>query len=133
MKYLLDTNICIYLFRGKYEIDRRIELVGEENCSISEITLAELVYGAEYSRDPVKNHRLVNQLVEMISVIPVYDAISIYGRQKAKLRREGRLIGDFDLLIGSTSIANKMVMVTQNVDEFVRLEGITIEDWTAAT
>ena len=130
MKYLLDTNICIYLFRGKYDIDNRIEQVGEENCSISEITLAELVYGAEYSKNPKKNFGLINDLIQSVSVIPVYDAIPTYGKQKARLRREGRLIGDFDLLIGSSSIANKMIMVTQNVNEFNRLQGIQIEDWT---
>jgi tRNA(fMet)-specific endonuclease VapC len=130
VKYLLDTNICIYLFRGKYDIDKRIDTVKAENCSISEITLAELVYGAEYSRNPIKNHQLINNLIQIISVIPVYDSISIYGKQKAKLRKEGRLIGDFDLLIGSVALANKMIMVTQNISEFERLDGIVIENWT---
>ena len=129
MKYLLDTNICIYLFRGMYNIDKRIEHVGQENCSISEITLAELVYGAEYSKNPKKNLGLIEDLIQNISVIPVYDSIAIYGKQKARLRREGKLISDFDLLIGSCSIANDMIMVTQNIKDFNRLKGIKIENW----
>ena len=129
MKYLLDTNICIYFFRGKYNLMQKINSVGIENCSISEITLAELVYGAEYSSNPEKNHDLISKFIEQVSIIPIFDAIYEYGRQKARLRKEGNLIGDFDLLIGSTSIANEQIMVTENVREFERLEGIKIENW----
>jgi len=131
MKYLLDTNICIYLFRGKYKIDERMSIVGEENCSISEITLAELAYGAESSKSPLKNHKLIAELTQIVSIISIFDAISVYGKQKARLRKEGKIISDFDLLIGATAIANSMTMITQNVAEFERLEGITIENWIA--
>lgn len=55
MQYLLDTNICIYLFKGKFNIDKKIEKVGIQNCAISEITYAELIYGAENSEHPIKN------------------------------------------------------------------------------
>jgi tRNA(fMet)-specific endonuclease VapC len=125
MKYLLDTNICIYFLRGKYDINERINAVGIENCAVSEITLAELVYGAEYSSNPKKNHRLITDLTEQIAVISILE----YGRQKAQLRKLGTLISDFDLLIGSTAIANKLTMVTQNTKEFERLAGINLENW----
>ncbi len=130
MKYILDTNICVYLFKGKFEIDKKLINVGLENCSISEITLAELVYGAENSSKPEKHHELINSLIEDVSIIPIFDAIQIYGKQKSRLRKQGLLISDFDFLIGSTAIANDMVMVTQNTREFERLEGIKLEDWT---
>lgn len=130
MKYLLDTNICIYFFRGKYDIKDRINEVGIENCTISEITIAELVYGAEYSANPKRNLELIFELTKFIAVISIFDSILEYGHQKANLRKQGSLISDFDLLIGSTAIANNLVMVTQNVKEFQRLNGIKLENWT---
>ncbi|HEA29453.1 MAG TPA: type II toxin-antitoxin system VapC family toxin [Leeuwenhoekiella sp.] len=127
--YLLDTNICIYLFRGKYNIDDFISTVGTENCFISEITLAELTYGAEHSRNPKKNLDIINRFIENITIIPITKGIPIYAKEKARLRKAGTLIGDFDLLIGTTAIAHDMVMVSQNVNEFQRLENINLENW----
>ena len=130
MKYLLDTNICIYFFKGKYNIKERINTAGIENCAISEITLAELVYGAEHSANPTKNHELIAELTDQIATISIFDSILEYGQQKSRLRKSGILISDFDLLIGSTAIANGLTMVTQNTREFERLEGIELENWT---
>ena len=129
MNYLLDTNICIYFFRGKYDINKKISSVGVENCAISEITLAELVFGAEHSSNPKKNHQLIHDLTEQIATISIFDSILEYGKQKSRLRKKGILISDFDLLIGSTAIANRLTMVTQNTKEFERLRGIEIENW----
>ena len=129
MKYLLDTNIIIHLFRGKFNLLPKIENVGLENCAISEITLAELVYGAENSSDPKKNHRLIDKFVEQISVLPVFNAIHTYGKEKARLRRSGNMISDFDLLIGCTAISNDLIMVTENSKEFERITEIKIENW----
>lgn len=129
MRYLLDTNICIYLFRGKYGIHDRIDSVGINNCCISEITLAELVYGAENSSNPKKNHRLIKLLTEQVPTLSIFDSILEYAMQKVRLRKQGIIISDFDLLIGATAIANKLVVVTQNVREFERLDGIKLENW----
>ncbi|MBL4587000.1 MAG: type II toxin-antitoxin system VapC family toxin [Flavobacteriales bacterium] len=129
MKYLLDTNIIIHLFRGKFNLLPKIENVGLENCAISEITLAELVYGAENSSDPKKNHRLIDKFVEQISVLPVFNAIHTYGKEKTRLRRSGNMISDFDLLIGCTAISNDLIMVTENSKEFERITEIKIENW----
>lgn len=73
MNYLLDTNICIHFFRGKYGIIERIEKVKPENCAISEITLAELVFGAENSKNPKKNHQLIEQITELVSILLIPD------------------------------------------------------------
>ncbi|MEQ8551293.1 MAG: type II toxin-antitoxin system VapC family toxin [Cyclobacteriaceae bacterium] len=129
MKYLLDTNICIYFFRGKYDLKNRINTAGIENCAISEITLAELVYGAEHSSNPKKNHGLIADLTEQIATISIFDSILEYAQQKSRLRKLGTLISDFDLLIGSTAIANGLTMVTHNTGEFERLVGIELENW----
>jgi len=129
MKYLLDTNICIYFFKGLYHLDEKIENIGLQNCAISEITLAELIYGAEKSQFPEKNLGLIEKFTNQISILPIFNGIKIFAKEKAKLRKEGKMTSDFDLLIGATAIANKMIMVIRNVSEFNRFEGIKIENW----
>ena len=80
MNYLLDTNICIHFFRGKFGVMEKMEAARAENCAISEITLAELAFGAENSDKPKKNHRLIEQLVQIITVIPLFNSIKLYGK-----------------------------------------------------
>lgn len=129
MKYLLDTNICIHFFRGKFDLDKKLKLVGFSNCAISEITLAELIYGAEYSANPKKNLELIDAFTKDITIIPIINCIALYGKEKARLRKNGKMISDFDLLIGTTAISFDIIMVTENVAEFERIEGIRIENW----
>lgn len=129
MKYLLDTNICIHFFRGDYNLIDKIENVGLENCAISEITLAELVFGAENSKYPKKNFQLINTLSEHVAILPILDAIREYGKQKVRLRKKGKMISDFDLLIGTTALVNDLIMVTENLKEFNRIENIELENW----
>jgi len=129
MKYLLDTNICIHFFRGKYNLVEKIELEGLINCAISEITLAELVFGAENSLHPEKNHKIVEEFTNRLTILPIYDSIRIYGKEKARLRKSGTMISDFDLLIGCTSVEKELTMITENVSEFERISNIKIENW----
>lgn len=129
MKYLLDSNICIHFFRGKFGIIDRLSEVGIEKCAISEITLAELVFGAEKSDHPKTNHKLIEIFISNLTILPIFDAILIYGKEKARLQKSGKMISDFDLLIGCTSIENNLIMVTENIKEFERIEGIKIENW----
>ncbi len=129
MKYLLDTNICIYFFKGKFDLATKIEKLGIENCAISEITLAELTFGAENSVRPKENLAIIDQFVEFVTILPILDAIPLYAKEKARLRKSGKMISDFDLLIGCTAIANNLIMVTENTREFERIKGITIENW----
>ncbi len=130
MIYLLDTNTIIYFLNGKFSIRDKIKEAGLNNCAVSEISVAELFYGAEKSNFPDKNKKTINDFIEEITIVPMFDAIQIYGKEKARLSKAGKLISDLDLLIGSTAIANDMIMVTKNTSEFARLEGIKIEDWT---
>jgi tRNA(fMet)-specific endonuclease VapC len=131
-KYLLDTNICIYFIKGLYALDKKIAEVGEQNCFISEITIAELKYGIENSKTAETMREIVETFISKFPVIPIYSSLNIYARAKAKLRKQGLLIDDFDILIGATSIANNMIMVTNNVAHLSRLEEIIIEDWTSS-
>lgn len=129
-KYLLDTNICIFFIKGQYELNKKIAEVGEQNCFISEMTVAELKYGVENSKTVEAMRIIVEAFIPKFAVIPIYNSLDIYAKEKAKLRKQGLLIDDFDILIGSTSIANGLTMVTNNVAHLNRLENIVIEDWT---
>ena len=133
MDYLLDTNICVHFFRGKFNIIKKLEKIKLENCAISEITLAELVFGAEHSDYPEKNHEIIEKFIQRVTIIPIYDSIYLYGKEKARLRKSGNMISDFDLMIGCTSIESNLIMVTENIDEFQRISNIQIENWVDRT
>ncbi|UJP65354.1 type II toxin-antitoxin system VapC family toxin [Mongoliitalea daihaiensis] len=130
MKYLLDTNICIYFLKGRFNLVEKFGQIGFENLYISEITLAELKFGAEKSEFPTKNREIINEFTNLIKLIPIFKAIDIFAKEKARLRKTGRVVDDFDLLIGSSAIVNNMVLVTNNEKHFIDLVGITFENWT---
>ena len=130
MQYLLDTNICVFFLRGKLNLDEIIRQKGRENCFISEITVIELRYGAENSDNPLKSHKSVDAFVNGLSIIPIYGSIKRYAKEKVRLRKTGNPMHDeFDLLIGVTAIENKLTLVTDNIKDFERLDGIKIENW----
>ncbi|MCK5135636.1 MAG: type II toxin-antitoxin system VapC family toxin [Bacteroidales bacterium] len=131
MKYLLDTNICIHFFKGKFNLIEKLEKIDLKNCAISEITLAELVFGAENSLTPQKNHDIIEKFSEQITILPIFDSISLYGKEKARLRKSGTMISDFDLLIGCAAVENELIMVTENICEFERISDIKLENWVA--
>ena len=127
-KYLLDTNICIFFMKGKFALDKRIMQAGVENCFISEITAAELLYGAYHS----KNERHISETKQFISefaVIPITNIIDDFAQQKDSLADSGQIIDDFDIMIGMTAVKNNFVMVTDNVKHLSRISGIQIENW----
>jgi tRNA(fMet)-specific endonuclease VapC len=130
MKYLLDTNICAFFFRDKFNVPQTLLKKGVENCSISEITVLELRYGAENSANPQKQHNLVDIFLQQIHVIPITSAISVYANEKVRLKKAGIPMNDeFDLLIGATAIANNMILVTDNEKHLNRLSNMKIENW----
>ncbi len=129
-KYLLDTNICIFYIKGQYNLKEKVIKVGKQNCFISEMTVAELKYGIENSKTIEAMRIIVEAFISKFAIIPIYNSLDIYAKEKAKLRKQGLLIDDFDILIGATSITNDMIMVTNNFDHLIRLDNINIEDWT---
>ena len=129
MRYLLDTNICIHFFRGKFNLLKKIETVKLQNCAISEITLAELVFEAENSSNPQMNNELIVQFTEHLNILPLLKAIDFSAKEKVRLRKEGLMISDFNLLIGATAVANNLIMVTENTKEFQRISSLKIENW----
>ena len=128
-KYLLDTNICIYLFKGKYLLDDKIRKIGFHNCCISEVTLAELYYGAECSERISENMKMIDDFANEITIIPIYNSLSLYAKEKARLRKAGNLIDDFDILIGVTAVANNFVLITENEKHLSRISKVKIKNW----
>jgi tRNA(fMet)-specific endonuclease VapC len=127
--YLLDTNICVFFLRGKYALNRKIEAAGFDNCYISEITLAELKYGAECSNKTTENRTLIAEFAKEIKTLPVLGCFDIYAQEKAKLRKSGNLIDDFDLLIAASAIFYNLTLITDNIKHFDRISQIDIENW----
>ena len=131
-QYLLDTNICIFYLRGRYNIDQRIDKVGWESCYISEITELELKMGVELSmqRDGTDRSERLNLFLADINILPINTAIDLAASEKIRLRLAGTPCDDnFDLLIACTAIANDIICVTDNTKDFHRFRGIRLENW----
>ena len=88
MKYLLDTNICIHLFRGKFKLIEKFQQINIDDCAISEITLAELIFGAENSPNPKKNYKIIDNFSEQVKILPIFNSILIYAKEKVRLRKK---------------------------------------------
>lgn len=128
--YLLDTNICISMLKNKYGVREAILRVKPENCFVSEITLAELYFGASNSNNKEARLKDVAFIINHFRIIEIAETLPLYGDLKTELRRKGTPIDDFDLLIGSAAITNNLIMVTDNAKHLNKLSGIIIENWT---
>ena len=129
-KYLLDTNICIYYIKGQFELDKKFKKADPDNCFISEITLAELKYGVENSEKRDKNQKALDYFLSGVKIVPIFHSLDLYAQEKARLRRLGTPVDDFDLLIGVTAVTHNLTMVTNNTEHFKRINGMILEDWT---
>jgi len=127
--YLLDTSICVYLFRGNRDIAQRLNKLGFERCFICDVVLAELRYGAYNSNFAEDNLKMIDDFIKEVRVLPFADSIDVYAKEKVRLKKAGKLIEDFDLLIGCAAKAAKLTMVTNNTKHFSHIEGLAIEDW----
>jgi len=129
-KYLIDTNTCIYYIKGKFDLKNKFEIADPDNCFISEITLAELKFGVENSEKKEKNQKTLDNFLTGVKIVPIFHSLDLYAKEKARLRKEGTPIDEFDLLIGVTSVTHNLTLVTNNTDHFKRIKGISLEDWT---
>jgi len=130
LKYLLDTNICIYLINGNETLKNKIKEIGVFSLSISTATLAELYFGAYNSKKIEANLIRVNEFKKNLRVYSDNEASSeAFGRFKSKLRSEGRIIEDFDILIASVGFVNNCILVTNNPTHFERIDELKIENW----
>ena len=130
--HLLDSNICIYILKNKYlQIQSRIEAVGIENVSVSSITVAELEYGAAKSNNPDQAR---SRLYEFLVPFEILDfdtkAAECYGRIRSDLERKGTPIGPLDFMIAAIALAHNATIVTNNENEFIRINDLHVENWT---
>ncbi len=130
MKFLLDTNICIYLINGNEKLETIVREVGVFSLSIANVTLAELYFGAYNSRKVDANIKRIEIFKKNLTVYSDSDiSAEAFGRFKSKLRSEGKIIEDFDILIASIAYVNNCILVTNNPNHFDRIDELKIENW----
>jgi len=131
MKYLLDTNTCIKYLNGTSEnIKQNLLRRGFNEIAICSVVKAELIFGAIKSSRPDQNMARVESFLSQFPSLPFNDEAALhYGHIRSSLEKIGRPIGPNDLLIASIALANHLVLVTNNVSEFSRIQELQIEDW----
>ncbi|NAS89006.1 VapC toxin family PIN domain ribonuclease [ANME-1 cluster archaeon AG-394-G21] len=127
MNYLVDTDWIIHALHGKEkEVTKLLELK-KDGLAISVISLAELYEGVYRSADPISNETVLKDFLSGVMVLEINEEISKkFGELRAKLRTQGKLIGDFDLLIASTGLCYNLTLLTYNKNEFERVENLKI-------
>jgi tRNA(fMet)-specific endonuclease VapC len=130
-RFLLDTNICIYIRRRRPpEILRRFRRLEVGEAAISVVTFGELIYGAEKSEQRDAAMRQLEELASLLPVLPLpVDAGRSYGALRAELETDGRVIGNNDLWIAAHAKVAKLILVTNNEREFQRVSGLKIQNW----
>lgn len=132
LRYLLDTNLCIRVLRDRPAVLRERFNRDADALCISTIVLAELLHGAEKSARPVENRHEVERFAARLSVLPFdAEAAAHAGEIRAALERRGLAIGGYDVLIAGHARSRGLVVVTGNLREFERVEGLRCEDWLA--
>lgn len=130
LKYILDTNICIFTIKNRPEQVRQKFNLHKHQLCISSITLMELVYGAEKSAAPEKNLAVVESFTARLEVLS-YDTFAAVhtGQIRAEQARTGQPIGPYDQMIAGHARSCGLIVVTNNTREFSRVSGLRIEDW----
>jgi len=131
MKYLLDTNICIYIIKRKpLPVFEKLETLQINDVGISAITLAELEYGVSKSAFPEKNKIALIKFLVPLQILPFTEkAAQTYGKIRSYLEKAGSIIGTLDLFIGAHAKSENLALVTNNLREFSRIPNLKIENW----
>jgi tRNA(fMet)-specific endonuclease VapC len=130
-RFLLDTNICIYIRRQKPEsVLKRFQTLRHGEAVLSVITFGELIYGAEKSLHRPAALKQLQELAELLPVVGLPEtAAETYGKMRAELERKGRMIGNNDLWIAAHAKAAGLTLVTNNEREFRRVGGLEVQNW----
>ena len=131
MRYLLDTNICIYLIKKKpLKVLEKLRTLAIADVGISAITLAELEFGVAKSSKPQQNNEALQSFVAPLEILPFDDrAACRYGEIRAHLEKKGQPIGSLDMLIAAHASSLALTLVTNNLREFKKVPGLTAESW----
>ncbi|MBL4819018.1 MAG: type II toxin-antitoxin system VapC family toxin [Deltaproteobacteria bacterium] len=131
MRYLLDTNICIFAYKKNLAVLRRLRHHSPDDLRVSSVTLAEISYGVEKSVHRTENETFWNTFFEPYEILD-FDRLAAkqYGSIRVALEKSGQMIGERDCQIASIARAHHLTIVTNNVREFSRVSGLKVEDWT---
>lgn len=131
MRYMLDTNICIYAIKHKPEkVFQRLQEIDPDDVCASSVTYAELVHGVEKSAAVEKNRLALSMLLANIEILNFdVDAANCYGKIRADLEKKGTPIGSLDMMIAGHAMSMGYTVVTNNVKEFSRIPDLKIENW----
>ena len=131
MRYMLDTNICIYAIKHKPEkVFQKLQEVEPEDVCVSSVTYAEFVHGVEKSVAVEKNRLALSMLLANIEILDFnVDAADCYGKIRAVLEKKGTPIGPLDMMIAGHAMSMGYTVVTNNVQEFTRVPYLKIENW----
>ncbi len=133
MKYMLDTNICIYVIKQKpAAVLERFRQTDLSEISISSITLSELFYGVSKSSKPEQNFVALTQFAAPLEILPFGgEAAQYYGDLRAHLEKRGTPIGSLDMLIAAHALSLSSTLITNNEKEFNRVPNLKIENWVS--
>ena len=132
MKYLLDTNICIYIINEKPEkVLRKFERYPVHEFGISSITHAELQYGVEKSRNKEANQNALDEFLLPLTILPFHgkNMVVYYGEIRAFLESKGKTIGPLDTLIAAHALSLELTVISSNIKEFSRIPNLKCENW----
>lgn len=133
MKFLLDTNICIYIIKQKpLEVLHKFNTYQVGDIGISSITVAELEFGVQKSQYPAKNQQALAQFLLPLEIVNFdHAAATIYGDIRARLEKQGTPIGSLDTLIAAHALSLQVILITNNIKEFSRVPNLKSENWVS--
>ena len=127
ISYLLDTDWVIHYLNGHEKIVKKLMSLRKEGLAISVISLAELYEGIYYSKDPESNEQSLNDFLSDVSILGIEEeSCKIFGKERGRLRKEKKTIGDFDLLIASTSLYYNLTLLTNNKKHYQLVKNLNI-------
>ena len=132
MKYILDTNICIYIINEKPDkVLRKFELYPVYEFGISSITHAELQYGIEKSKNKNTNQAALDEFLLPLTILPFHGQrlVTCYGEIRASLESKGQTIGPLDMLIAAHALSLDLIIISNNIKEFSRIKNLKCENW----
>lgn len=128
-KYIIDTNTWIEYFKHRNGVPERMNKESLDNLCVSEVTIAELLYGAVHSKNVDRHLREVHELQRDITVVPISDVLKDYAEIRHSLTSKGLIVEDFDILIGATARHYGLITVTDNLKHFMPMPGVEVENW----
>ena len=131
MRYLLDTNTCIYIIkRSPEQVMLRFKRLRVGDVGVSAITVCELQFGVSNSSQPEKNQRALTEFLGPLEILDFPATASVvYGEIRTRLQRAGTPIGSYDLLLAAHALQRELTLVTNNVREFLRVPDLRTENW----